>query len=84
MVKAKFKCYKVAPYCYDAEGTIAGKNIAMSAVIAYNTDGTRSDENESWSEAKPSGHLSISITNPAAFDEFQEGKEYYLTFEPAV
>jgi hypothetical protein len=84
MVKAKFKCDKVAPYSYDEGKTIAGKNISMSAVIAYSTDGTRSDENESWSQATPSGQLSIHISNPAAFEQFEEGKEYFLTFEPAL
>lgn len=82
-VKAKFKCNKVEPYSYDGGKTVAGKNISMAAVIAYNGDGTRSDENESWSQATPSGTLNMHISNPAAFEQFEEGKEYYLTFDPA-
>lgn len=58
-VRAKFVCNKVAPYSYDDGKTIAGKNITMSAVIAYGEGGVRSDENESWSAATPSGQLSI-------------------------
>lgn len=81
-VKAKFVCNKVTPYSYDDGKTIAGKNISMSAVIGYGPNG-RIDENESWSEATPSGQLSIHISNRAAFNQFEEGKEYYLTFEAA-
>lgn len=82
-VKAKFKCSSVQSYSNDGGQTIAGKNINLSAVIAYNVDGTRNDENEGWSEATPSGTLSIHISNPAAFEQFEEGKDYYLTFEEA-
>lgn len=82
-VKAKFKCNKVTEYSNDGGKTVAGKNINMSAVIAYQTDGSRLDENESWSAATPSGTLDIHISNPAAFEQFQEGKNYYLTFEEA-
>jgi len=82
-VKAKFKCTSAQPYSNDGGQTTAGKNISLSAVIAYNADGTRNDENEGWSEATPSGTVNMHISNPAAFDQFEEGKEYYLTFEPA-
>jgi hypothetical protein len=82
-VKAKFKCNKVEPYSNDGGQTVAGKNISMSAVIAYGADGSRNDENENWSKYTPSGTLHIGITNPDAFEQFEEGKEYYLTFEKA-
>lgn len=80
-VKAKFKCTKVEPYSNDGGKTTDGKIINMSAVIGYNADGSRIDENESWSKYTPSGNLSISITNPEAFEQFQEGKDYYLVFD---
>lgn len=80
-VKAKFTCTKVESYSNDNGQTVAGKNINMTAVIAYNADGSRNDENESWSQYTPSGSLQIGITNPDAFEQFEEGKEYYLTFD---
>jgi len=80
-VKAKFTCVKVEPYSYDDGKTVAGKNITMNAVVRYGNDGARYDENESWSQATPSGQLNIHISNPAAFEQFEEGKDYYLTFE---
>lgn len=81
-VRAKFKCDSVKPYSYDNGATVAGKNISFSAAIAYEADGTRKDENESWSAATPSGQLNIHISNPAAFEQFEEGKYYYLHFTP--
>lgn len=83
-VKAKFRCNSVTAYSWDEGKTIAGKNVAMTAVIGYNVDGSRFDENEAWSQATPSGQLSMHISNPDAFEQFEEGKQYYLTFEEAV
>jgi len=31
----------------------------------------------------PSGNLQLWITNPAAFDLFEQGKKYYVTIEEA-
>lgn len=36
--------------------------------------------NREWSRWTPSGQLTMSVTNPAAFDQFVEGKEYYIDF----
>lgn len=84
-VKAKFTCTSVEPHT-NKEGQTEGKSIGMSAVVAYGADGNRKDENESWSKWTPSGTLQIYITNPDAFEQFEQGKEYYLTFDevPAV
>lgn len=82
-VKAKFVCRKSEPYSYDEGKTIAGKNVEFNAVIAYGNGGERHDENDSWSAATPAGQLSMHISNPAAFDQFEVGKNYYLIIEPA-
>lgn len=39
--------------------------------------------NETWSKATPQGELRMMITNPAAIDQFDLGKSYYLDFTPA-
>ena len=52
-------------------------NIVLEAV----TDG--SDENKSFWKHTPSGRLEMSIDNPAAVEQFEVGKEYYLDFTPA-
>lgn len=43
-------------------------------------DGT---ENKSFSEATPSGLISLTITNPNAYGFFVANKEYYVDFTPA-
>lgn len=39
-----------------------------------------SEENKSFSEATPSGSISLSITNKDAWGFFVDGKEYYVDF----
>lgn len=34
-----------------------------------------------WSQATPAGYIELTITNPAAFSEFEPNREYLLTFE---
>ncbi|MCC6479988.1 MAG: hypothetical protein IT552_12360 [Sphingomonadaceae bacterium] len=40
--------------------------------------------NSDWSKWTPSGDLSITITNPAAIEQFAIGEVYSLTFEKAA
>ena len=40
-------------------------------------------ENKSWSQATPSGEISLSITNQDAIDAFKLGDHYYVDFTPA-
>lgn len=37
--------------------------------------------NKSWSEATPAGELKMTITNKAAFEYFELGRVYLMTFE---
>lgn len=39
--------------------------------------------NGDWSKWTPSGDLAITITNPAAVEQFEVGEVYSLTFEHA-
>lgn len=41
------------------------------------------DANKPWSEATPQGQIAMTITNAAAIDAFELGKEYYVDFTPA-
>lgn len=47
-------------------------------------DSNPSGPNAAWSKATPSGQISLSITNPAAYERFEEGKDYMVTFTPAA
>ncbi|MGR0185458.1 hypothetical protein [Azospirillum aestuarii] len=47
-------------------------------------DNDPSGPNAAWSKATPSRQVSLSITNPAAYERFEEGKEYMVTFTPVT
>lgn len=69
MVTAKFKVSQVNDY-----GTY--RQVHLGPV--YSSD--KSSPNYSWSMATPSGKLEMTITNPAAYEQFAVGREYLMTF----
>lgn len=40
--------------------------------------------NENWSKWTPAGSIELTITNPAALDQFKVGEEFLVTFTPAA
>ena len=66
-VQAKFKCTSVTDYGAD-------KAVTLSAV-------TSGPGNESWAKYTPGGEVKLTITNPAAYEQFRPGVEYLLSFE---
>jgi hypothetical protein len=40
-------------------------------------------ENEAWSKFTPYGDLRMCISNPAAFEQFEEGTEYFIDISKA-
>jgi len=40
-------------------------------------------ENKAWSKYTPGGLLQMHISNPAAFEQFEQGKEYFIDIQPA-
>jgi len=71
-VKAKFRCHFIQKADDDSSRTIH-----RSAV----TSG--SHENEAWSKLTPGGQIQMHISNPDAFNQFEQGKEYYVEIQPA-
>jgi hypothetical protein len=79
MVKAKFRVNGIFG------GTIDGaesKRIEMSPVFASEVgkEGNACEENAIFGKYTPAGHISITIVNPAAFEQFEVNKEYYVDF----
>lgn len=75
-VRAKFQCSSVVP-----QGAQTPEYTCMSVHLhAVYADGKG---NESWSKATPNGSLTMTITNPAALEQFVPGKTYFLDFTPA-
>jgi hypothetical protein len=74
-VRAKFFCYKIEDASrYYGE---PAKSVRFSAVVS---DG---EVNKEWSKFTPSGNMEMVITNPDAFDQFEQGKEYFLDISKA-
>ncbi|WP_407732624.1 hypothetical protein ACJJVG_09960 [Pseudocitrobacter faecalis] len=71
-VRAKFICQSIQKAEDDSYRTIQ-----MSPVIAD------TEENKSWSNYTPGGLLQMHISNPAAFEQFEQGKEYFIDIQPA-
>jgi hypothetical protein len=68
----------------DEDGHAQYKNETVDArdlhfMAVYGNDG----ENKEYWEATPSGQLQLFMVNPAAWGQFEEGKEYYLDITPA-
>lgn len=70
-VRAKFRCNSIEDFGNDMV------TVKLSAVSS-------GDDNKSWSKWTPSGTLSLTITNPEAFNQFKVGKEYFLDFNEVV
>lgn len=71
MTRAKFKVVSKDP-CETGAVTFAP---------VYSSDPKH--ENKSFWDATPSGTIQMWISNPAAFSQFELGKEYYVDFTPA-
>ncbi|EDT9219380.1 hypothetical protein AHZ37_001713 [Salmonella enterica subsp. indica] len=71
-VRAKFRCHFIQKAEDDSHRTIH-----MSPVTADIA------ENKAWSKYTPGGLLQMHISNPAAFENFEQGKEYYLDIQSA-
>ncbi|HBS7006725.1 TPA: hypothetical protein MAO28_004716 [Klebsiella pneumoniae] len=71
-VRAKFQC-----------NSINQSPDNSTAVVHFIAVTTGSMENETWSKYTPSGQLQMVISNPAAFEEFEQGKEYFIDIVPA-
>lgn len=58
-----------------------GEELKMSPVCrseGYGEDGL--DEDNTYAKFTPSGEMTLLITNPALFGEFNPGDKYYLDF----
>ena len=76
MMRAKMRVTDVQKYDMNqiVKMTAVGKS-------GYPEDGA--DENNSYARWTPSADLSISIANPALFDQFEVGQQFYLDFTKA-
>ena len=71
-VLAKFFCQSIQKAEDDSYLTIH-----MSPVTAD------TEENKTWSKYTPGGQLTMHVSNPEAFELFEQGKEYFIDIQPA-
>ena len=60
---------------------IVENNVSFRTV--YEADAAADTENARFTKATPWGEIRLGIDNPAALEQFQPGKSYYVDFTPA-
>jgi hypothetical protein len=73
-MRAKFKITSVRRFEHGEELEF----FAVPKSGTYPEDG--SDENNTYAKYTPSANCKILITNPALYDTFKPGEEYYVDF----
>lgn len=84
-VRAKFRVdYKSQPYVVNQWLSDEGKSgiRAVQDVILSAVSYEGSDENKQFFASTPNGQIRLTMTNPAVFEKFAQGKEYYVDFTP--
>lgn len=79
-MRAKMKIHSVTKH----GDPVTGISLTFGAVAKsgnYPADG--SDENNTFARWTPNAALQMSITNPALFDAFEQGQEFYVDFTRA-
>lgn len=57
---------------------------AVTFRTVYEGDAAKADtENARFTKATPWGEIKLGIDNPAALEQFEPGKSYYVDFTPA-
>lgn len=93
-VRAKFKYtgYEASLYTTFPEKTVDGKsdysrpNSVEMRTLKFSPvygNGDPTHENTKFWNASPSGSITLGTVNPAAWEQFDMGKEYYLDFTEA-
>lgn len=73
-ITARLKCYSVTDHSHN--DVVLSKSVKLSPVY----DADPASPNYSFSQATPAGDVSLTITNPKAFDQFVEGKVFDVVF----
>lgn len=74
-VRAKFRVTEVKKSLYVSSTEKPAEVVVLSAAMG--------DENKQWAKYTPSGQISMQIDNPAALEQFEIGKFFYVDFTDA-
>lgn len=78
-VRAKMRCTSKHETT-DITGGADRKSVKVTLQPVYGTG--QEDANTQWSKWTPSGELTLHITNPAAYEQLELGKAYYVDLSP--
>jgi len=78
-MRAKFKVNSVKRIPFTSQEGKYYEEVRMQAVCSAD----KNSEDNQFSEATPSGELTMNVSNPNAHGFLQEGKSYYLDFTEA-
>lgn len=82
MVRAKFKCtHKTSHLQHIDIGD--GKGYQEVEVGTVKLTAVHGEANKPWSVYTPSGVIEMTINNPAAYEQFKLGQEFFIDFTPA-
>jgi hypothetical protein len=76
-VQAKVRCIGNGRPAWHSEDNDSARVARFTPVATSDP----ADPNYEWSQYTPSGYMELHVTNPDAFNKFEVGKEYLLTFE---
>lgn len=85
-VKAKFKVdsiNRIQTHVYDGNGGYKPGEMQTIVLSPVYGNGDPNHENTKFWQASPSGRIELGCVNLEAAKQFELGKEYYLTFDPA-
>ena len=71
-------------YSWDDKTKKVSETLVMSAVAkstSYEPDGL--DEDNTYAKFSPGGQLTLTVANPALWNQFKFGEKYYLDFTEA-
>jgi hypothetical protein len=74
----------VHEHFYGPDGTKSQETLKMHAVAASKYPDDGSDEDNTYAKFSPGADLSINISNPALFGQFNVGEKYYVDFTQAA
>ena len=77
VLRCKMRVQSVMHY-KNGDGSTENEQVVLSAV--YGKEGT---DNDQWSKWTPSANFTITINNPAAFNQLSKGHEFFVDFTPA-
>lgn len=80
-MRAKLRVLILNEHYHGLDKSKSSETVSFTAVSKSDGyDETGEDENNTYAKWSPSARFDITIANPALFDQFKNGQEYYVDF----